>query len=168
LRLQAYLSLARPRHDVERDRAAGVTIIRMAMARRPQLQSLPSAARWAVLLATSIALTALLQAAQAVLGCLVAHTITPSIVDGFLQHWPAVLAVLALSIAASIVIGWTMSRLRIIPGSTAIWGMMPGGATVMMVLAEAYGADFRLVAFMQYLRVVLVAAAASLLALYVV
>jgi membrane AbrB-like protein len=35
----------------------------------------------------------------------------------------------------------------------------------MMVMAEAYGADFRLVAFMQYVRVVLVAAAASLVAL---
>jgi membrane AbrB-like protein len=35
----------------------------------------------------------------------------------------------------------------------------------MMVMAEAYGADFRLVAFMQYLRVVLVAAAASGVAL---
>jgi uncharacterized protein len=34
-----------------------------------------------------------------------------------------------------------------------------------MVMAEAYGADFRLVAFMQYLRVVLVAAAASVVAL---
>jgi uncharacterized protein len=35
----------------------------------------------------------------------------------------------------------------------------------MMVMAEAYGADFRLVAFMQYLRVVLVAVAASVVAL---
>jgi uncharacterized protein len=173
----------------------------MAMTGLPPLQSLPSAARWAVLLAASIAVTALLQwvklpaafllgpaaaalmvqtrggavtvprfsliAAQAVLGCLVAHTITPSIVDGFLYHWPSVLGVLALSITASIVIGWIMGRFRIIPGSTPIWGMLPGGATVMMVMAEAYGADFRLVAFMQYLRVVLVAAAGSLLALYV-
>ena len=139
------------------------------------MQSLPSAARWSVLLAASIAVTALLQwvklpaafllgpaaaalmvqtrgggvivprfsliAAQAVLGCLVAHTITPSIVDGFLYHWPSVLGVLALSITASIVIGWIMGRFRIIPGSTPIWGMLPGGATVMMVMAEAYGAD---------------------------
>jgi membrane AbrB-like protein len=43
--------------------------------------------------------------------------------------------------------------------------MLPGAATVMMVMAEAYGADFRLVAFMQYLRVVLVAGAASVVAL---
>jgi hypothetical protein len=43
--------------------------------------------------------------------------------------------------------------------------MLPGAATVMMMMAEEHGADFRLVAFMQYLRVVLVAAAASVVAL---
>ena len=36
----------------------------------------------------------------------------------------------------------------------------------MLVMADAYGADIRLVAFMQYLRVVFVAAAASLVARY--
>jgi len=46
-----------------------------------------------------------------------------------------------------------------------MWGMLPGAATLMLVMAEAYGADVRLVAFMQYLRVVLVAVAASVLAL---
>jgi membrane AbrB-like protein len=35
----------------------------------------------------------------------------------------------------------------------------------MMLMAEAYGADFRLVAFMQYLRVVMVAAVASFVSL---
>jgi membrane AbrB-like protein len=105
-------------------------------------------------------------AAQAVLGCLVAQSMTPAIIDGFVRQWPVFLGVVALVVAANAAIGWTMSRLNIIPGgSTAVWGMLPGAATVMMVMAEEYGADFRLVAFMQYLRVVLVAAAASLVAL---
>jgi membrane AbrB-like protein len=163
------------------------------------LQPLPSAARWAVLLAASVLTAAILQwtrlpaalllgplvaavlvqmaggavkvprafmaAAQAVIGCLVARSMTPSIVDGFAVHWPVFLAVVLLSLAASAAMGWTMSRLRIVPGTTAVWGMLPGGATAMMVMAEAYGADFRLVAFMQYLRVVLVAAVASVVAL---
>lgn len=107
----------------------------------------------------------LLAAAQMVIGCLVARSITPETVAGFAVHWPVFLSVVALSIAASVAIGWTMSRLGVIPGTTAVWGMLPGAATAMMVMAEAYGADFRLVAFMQYLRVVLVAAAASLVAL---
>jgi uncharacterized protein len=104
-------------------------------------------------------------AAQAVIGCLIAHSITPAIIGGFARHWPVLLGVVAVTVAASAAIGWTISRLRIIPGSTAVWGMLPGAATVMMVMAEAYGADFRLVAFMQYLRVVLVAGAASVVAL---
>jgi uncharacterized protein len=103
--------------------------------------------------------------AQAIIGCLVARSITPAIVGGFVSHWPMFLGVVALSIAASVGIGWIMGRLRIVPGTTAVWGMLPGAATAMMVMAEAYGADFRLVAFMQYLRVVLVAAAASVVAL---
>jgi uncharacterized protein len=104
-------------------------------------------------------------AAQAIIGCLVARSITPTIIGGFAHHWPLFLGVVALSVAASTAIGWTMSRLRIIPGTTAVWGMLPGAATIMMLMAEAYGADFRLVAFMQYLRVVMVAAAASVVAL---
>jgi uncharacterized protein len=103
--------------------------------------------------------------AQVVLGCLVAWSITSEIVDGFARNWPVLLGVVALIVATSLTIGWTISRLRIIPGTTAVWGTLPGAATVMMVMAEAYGADFRLVAFMQYLRVVLVAGAASAVAL---
>ena len=111
---------------------------------------------------------AFMAAAQAVIGCLVARSITPAIIGGFAIHWPVFLGVVALSIAASAGIGWAMSRLNIVPGTTAVWGMLPGAATVMMVMAEAYDADFRLVAFMQYLRVVLVAAAASVVALFFV
>ena len=107
----------------------------------------------------------LMAAALTVIGCLVARSITFAIIDGFVLHWPVFLGVVALTVTASTAIGWTMSRLRIIHGTTAVWGMMPGAAMVMMVMAEAYGADFRLVAFMQYLRVVLVAAAASIVAL---
>ena len=107
----------------------------------------------------------LMAAALTVIGCLVARSITLAIIDGFVLHWPVFLGVVALTVTASTAIGWTMSRLRIIHGTTAVWGMMPGAAMVMMVMAEAYGADFRLVAFMQYLRIVLVAAAASIVAL---
>ena len=36
---------------------------------------------------------------------------------------------------------------RILPETTAIWGLLPGAAPAMMVMADAYGADARLVAF---------------------
>jgi membrane AbrB-like protein len=54
-----------------------------------------------------------------------------------------------------------MGRYEVVPGTTAVWGTAPGAASVMMVLAGAFGADPRLVAFMQYVRVVCVAGLAS-------
>lgn len=45
-----------------------------------------------------------------------------------------------------------------------MWGAFPGAATVMTLMAEGFGADVRLVALMQYLRVVMVAVAASAVA----
>jgi uncharacterized protein len=103
--------------------------------------------------------------AQAMIGCLIARAITPVVVSGFLQHWAPVVATVMLSLSGGVLIGWSMSRLGIIPGTTPVWGMMPGAATAMMLMAEAYGADARLVAFMQYLRVVLVAVAGSVVAI---
>jgi uncharacterized protein len=108
---------------------------------------------------------ALMVGAQAVIGCLVARSITAPIVAGFASHWLLILAVVALSLSGGAAIGWAMSRLRIVQGTTAIWGMLPGAAPAMMMMAEAHGGDVRLVAFMQYLRVVMVAAVASVAAL---
>ncbi len=103
-------------------------------------------------------------AAQAVLGCLIARAITPTIVVAFLKDGPLFLAAIASVIAASSLLGWAMSRWGVLPGSTAIWGTSPGAASAMMIMAEAYGADAQTVALMQYLRVVFVASAASAIA----
>jgi membrane AbrB-like protein len=61
-------------------------------------------------------------------------------------------------------VGLVLARARVLPGSTALWGMFPGGATVMVVLSGSFGGDMRLVAVMQYMRVVVAATAASLIA----
>ena len=103
-------------------------------------------------------------AAQAIVGCLIARAITPTIFLAFLQHGLLFLTFIAAVIAASSLLGWLMSRWGVLPGSTAIWGSSPGAASAMMIMAEAYGADAQTVALMQYLRVVFVAAAASLIA----
>ncbi|WP_235890772.1 AbrB family transcriptional regulator [Pararhizobium mangrovi] len=101
--------------------------------------------------------------AQAVVGCLIARSVTPTILATFASEWPIFLGVVVAVITASSLLGWLMSRWNVLPGSTAVWGSSPGGATAMMLMAEAFGADARLVAFMQYLRVVMVALAASLI-----
>jgi uncharacterized protein len=107
-------------------------------------------------------------AAQAVIGCLIARVITPDIVETFLKDWPLLIGVMLVAVAASSFLGWGLGRLGILPGTTAVWGLSPGAANVMLLMADAFGADIRLVAFMQYLRVVLVAIAASVLARFVV
>lgn len=102
--------------------------------------------------------------AQAIIGCLIAGAITPTILVSFLRDWPLFLAIVLSTLAASSVLGWLMSRWQVLPGTTGVWGSSPGAATAMVLMAEAFGADARLVAFMQYLRVVCVATAASLIA----
>ncbi|MEW9804547.1 AbrB family transcriptional regulator [Mesorhizobium sp. ZMM04-5] len=101
---------------------------------------------------------------QAVVGCLVAASISPAIFAAFLDDWPLFTAVVVATLAASSFLGWFVSRLRVLPGATAVWGSAPGGATAMVLMAGAFGADVRLVAFMQYLRVIMVSIAAALVA----
>ncbi|MFC0407778.1 AbrB family transcriptional regulator [Roseomonas elaeocarpi] len=103
-------------------------------------------------------------AGQGIIGCLIASSITAGILHTFLGAWPVFLGVVLSTLVASSVLGWLMSRWQVLPGTTAVWGSSPGAATAMMLMAEAFGADARLVAFMQYLRVVFVALAASILA----
>ena len=101
---------------------------------------------------------------QGVIGCLIARMVPVSIVGDIVQHWPLfTIGVLAVVVASSL-LGWMMGRLRLLPGTTALWGSSPGAASIMTIMAEDYGADVRLVAFMQYFRVLAVAAVAAMVA----
>jgi uncharacterized protein len=101
---------------------------------------------------------------QVVIGCMIARVITSAILKTMAAHWPLFLGVMLSIIAFSCALGWVLSWFRILPDTTAIWGLLPGAAFAMMVMADAFGADGRLVAFIQYFRVVLVAIAASIVA----
>ncbi len=101
-------------------------------------------------------------AAQAVIGCMIAARVTPEFLERFARQWPVYLGVTVSTLLASSVLGFVLARRGLLPGTTAIWGLSPGGASTMMLLAEAHGGDHRLVAFMQYLRVLCVAVLASL------
>jgi hypothetical protein len=102
--------------------------------------------------------------AQGIVGCLIAKMVPLSIVGDVLDHWflfsIGVLAVVAISS----LLGWLMTRWQVLPGTTALWGTSPGAASVMTIMAESYGADVRLVALMQYGRVVIVAMVAAFVA----
>lgn len=101
---------------------------------------------------------------QAILGCMIVTMMPSSMVASILAHG-AVFAVGTFSvIGVSALLGWLLAHSRIFPGSTAVWGLSPGAATVMIFLSAEYDADPRLVAFMQYMRVLLVAITASIVA----
>ena len=102
--------------------------------------------------------------AQAIVGCMIASSITPAILAAVAAHWALLLAIILAVIVGSSLLGWLLARLRVLPGSAAVWGSSPGAASAMTLMAGAHGADMRLVAFMQYLRVVFVALAATLVA----
>ncbi|MFS2222540.1 AbrB family transcriptional regulator [Pantoea sp. B65] len=102
--------------------------------------------------------------AQAILGCMIAQSLSPSILTPLITDWPVVLAVLLLTLAASGLSGFLLVRFSDLPGATGAWGSSPGGASAMVAMAGEYGADARLVAFMQYLRVLFVATAAAIVA----
>lgn len=103
-------------------------------------------------------------AAQAVLGCMIAQSLSPAILTPLLNDWPLVLLVLIATLLASGISGWCLVRFSSLPGPTGAWGSSPGGASAMVAMAGDFGADVRLVAFMQYLRVLFVATAAAMVA----
>ncbi len=102
--------------------------------------------------------------AQAIIGCLIAASLEPALFTALLDDWPILLAATLATLFASGALGGLIARFGILPGTTAIWGSAPGAASAMVLMADAFGADARLVAFMQYVRVIMVSVAAALIA----
>ena len=100
--------------------------------------------------------------AQAIIGCLVARALDLSMLSTVAENWAAILLVVLTTMVASTFAGWMIARTHLLPGTTAAWGCSPGAATGMIAMAEEFGADPRLVAFMQFLRVTLVVITATL------
>lgn len=100
----------------------------------------------------------------AVIGMMIAVTIKPAFFGMLLDNWPVVVAVAVATVAASTALGVWIGRRAGLPSATAILGSVPGAAPAMVILADDVGADARLVAFMQYVRVVTVSLTAALIA----
>ena len=99
--------------------------------------------------------------AQGIVGLMIGGGFPPGFLQDVAGHWPVVLCGTAFTIVISTGFGWLLSRSKHLPGPTAVWGFSAGAASVMTFMSRDYGADFRLVAFMQYLRVACVALAAG-------
>lgn len=102
--------------------------------------------------------------AQGLVGTMIAKSLPLNNLGEAVRDGPVFAAGVLATVGVAALIGWLLARWRVLPGTTAIWGSSPGAATTMVVMAEADGADVRLVAFLQYLRILCVAGMASVVA----
>lgn len=106
-------------------------------------------------------------ASQATLACLATANISLSVISDIIAHAPLILFSVISVIIFSFLTGAFIAWMGLMPGTTALWGSSPGGASTMVLLCESFGADSRLAAFMLYFRVILVALATSLVSWWV-
>lgn len=103
-------------------------------------------------------------ASSTLIGCLVAVALGSALGPALLGRLPAFLYIGLSTLGLSLGLGWLLARAGWFEGSTAVWGLSPGGSASMIALAQETGADARIVALMQYFRVLLVASSAIALA----
>ncbi|MBV6749125.1 AbrB family transcriptional regulator [Pseudomonas chlororaphis] len=93
---------------------------------------------------------------QGCIGLLAAHSITLAVLTSMSDSWHLMLFATVLTVGLSAMVGLAMVRFGGIQASTAAWGTSPGAASAMVAMADDFGADGRVVATMQYVRVVCV------------
>ena len=105
--------------------------------------------------------------AQAVIGMLLAGTFRPQVLPLVGAHWLVVMSVVATTLGVSLAAGMILARISPISRETATFGTLPGASSGMIAMSLDSKADTRVVALMQYIRVVLVVLSASLVARFV-
>lgn len=96
------------------------------------------------------------QLGQGAVGVLIAHAMSLGVLLVALQSWHIMLLATVFTVLLSAVVSLVLVRYAGIPSHTAAWGTSPGAASAMVAMSEDYGADSRVVATMQYVRVVCV------------
>ena len=99
---------------------------------------------------------------QGVIGVTIAQVFSLPVLAEVGHQWIPILIVVLSTVVAAGIAGWLLAHYSPISAPTAAWGSSPGAAITMIALSADYGADPRIVAFMQYLRVTIVVLTASL------
>jgi hypothetical protein len=95
-------------------------------------------------------------AAQAVLGAMLGTFLETSSLESLADDWLPVAVVSVGTLVLSVAAGMVLTRTTEIDAPTGTLGMVAGGASGIVAMADELGSDARLVAFMQYLRVLIV------------
>src|SRR3954447_3716012 len=98
----------------------------------------------------------LFRAAQAVTGVALGAQVRSSSLSSLAHSWLPVTLVSLGTLAISLAAGKVLARVTFVDAPTGALGMVAGGASGIVAMADELGADDRLVAFMQYLRVLVV------------
>lgn len=101
--------------------------------------------------------------AQAVLGVTLGCYLRSESLTALAGAWLPVVLVTAATLLLCLLAGHVMARVTSVDEPTAALGMVAGGATGLVTMARDLGADDRLVAFMQYVRVLVVVLSTPLL-----
>jgi membrane AbrB-like protein len=91
-----------------------------------------------------------------VLGATLCTAFQPSAWAALAEHWPVALINVVGVVAIAQLVALGLARWSGVGVRTATLGLMPGGAPAMVTLSEELGADSRLVALFQYVRLVVV------------
>jgi membrane AbrB-like protein len=97
-------------------------------------------------------------AGQAVTGVVLGAYLRSSTLSAVASDWLPVTLVSLGTLAVTTLCGIVLARVAPVDRPTASLGMIAGGASGIVGMADELGADARLVAFMQYLRVLLIVA----------
>jgi membrane AbrB-like protein len=101
--------------------------------------------------------------AQAVTGVALGAYLRSDALEAAAEAWVAVTLVSVATLVLSLLCGIALARWTSLDRPTAALGMVAGGASGIVAMATELRADDRLVAFMQYLRVLVVVVATPLL-----
>ncbi|MBB4663543.1 AbrB family transcriptional regulator [Conexibacter arvalis] len=101
--------------------------------------------------------------AQAVTGVTLGCYLQSESLSALADVWLPVALVSAATLLLSLLAGHVMARVTEVDEPTAALGMVAGGASGIVTMARDLGADDRIVAFMQYARVLLIVLATPLL-----
>ena len=93
---------------------------------------------------------------QAVIGTMIGATITLPALKRLADGWLVAVLVTALTLALSIAGGFVLARIGRIGRLTGVLAMIAGGAGTLTSIARELGGDERVVAVVQYLRVLLI------------
>jgi len=95
-------------------------------------------------------------AGQAVIGVLMGVLVQPSTLTTLADSWLPITGITVATLLLTVVAGLLLARFTPLDRTTAAFGMIAGGASGIVAVSDELGADGRLVAVLQYLRVLMI------------